>query len=136
MSIRTLTAMAVLFAGSALIAEKVTVARLETVVAQARAKGDNQAAKKINALALSERIDLELFKKLKAQLPGPRSRVALAVLADIASFLDPPAADIPATPPPSLDEQREIILRATQFATGIAHQSPDFSALREASQYQ
>ena len=115
---------------------KVTVAMLEQVLAAAKGKPDKAAAKEISKLSLGERIGEAQYEKLSAEISGPESRTALLALADAAEFLDLPPAEIPATPPPTIDEQRDIVVRAVQFAANNVHQMPDLLATRNITQYQ
>ncbi|MFZ0302672.1 MAG: VWA domain-containing protein [Terracidiphilus sp.] len=114
---------------------KITVAELDQLVAAAKDKPDKAAAKQISSLSLGERISDAQFEKMNAEPPGPESRTALLALADAAEFLDLPAAEIPATPPPSIDEQRNIVVRAVQFAANNIHQMPNLLATRKTTQY-
>ncbi len=134
--VRALLAILALVNIPALAAEKITVAALENVVARALAKSDQDAARQIDTLTLSERLSRERFQKLDAELPGPKSRSALLVLADAAEFLDLPPSDLPAVAPPSVDEQRRIVLLAVRFAADMLHKMPDFYATRDTTQYQ
>jgi hypothetical protein len=132
----TFMAIAILLEIPALAAEKVSVAQLEQVVTQAQGRPDKDAARRIEALTLSERLTRPRFEKLNAELPGQKSREALVVVSDAAAFLDLPAADVSAIAPPAFDEQRAIVLRAVQFAADMAHKMPNFYATRDTTQYQ
>jgi len=136
MRLGALLAIAVMLEIPALAAEKVSVAQLEQVVALAQDKPDKDAARRIEALTLSERLARPRFEKLNAELPGQKSREALVVVSDAAAFLDLPAADVSAMAPPSVDEQRAIVLRAVQFAADMAHKMPNFYATRDTTRYQ
>jgi hypothetical protein len=136
MWVRTLLAIAILLQIPALAAEKVTVAQLEQVVAQAQDKPDKDVAREIESLTLNERLARARVEKLEAELPGQKARSALLILADASAFLDLPAADVSAIAPPTIDEQRAIVLRAVQFAANMAHKMPNFYATRDTTQYQ
>jgi VWFA-related protein len=114
----------------------VTVEKLEQVVATEKGKPDKAAAKQISSLSLGERITSAQFEELNRELAGPESRTAILALADAAEFLDLPPAEIPADAPPSLDEQRDIVIRAVQFAANNIHQMPDLLATRQITEYQ
>ena len=119
----------------ALAAGKITVAQLEQLVTAAHSISDKAAAEQIGALILSERISNARLEKMESQLPGPESKSALDALACAAQFLDLPSSDIPQTPPPSIDQQRAIVLRAVQFAADNLHQMPDLLATRKTVEY-
>jgi hypothetical protein len=114
---------------------KFTVAQLEQVVAAARDKPDKASAKAISSLALGERISETQLEKMNAETPGLESRTALLALADAAEFLELPASEIPATPPPSIEDQRSIAIRAVEFAADNIHRMPDLLATRKTTEY-
>src|SRR5271165_1438297 len=70
-----------------------TVAQLEQalIAAHAMHKPDADTARQIASMELSERITEATFERLNKELiPGPQSALALQLVADQASFLEPP----------------------------------------------
>ena len=120
----------------ALAAKDVTVEQLSREIASSLKKSDKKIAGRLYNLQLAERLDAQKLASLEAMLPGPDSRRALVALADQAEFLDPPAAEIPSRPAPSIDEQRAIIARAVDYAAATLHRLPDFFARRDTIRYQ
>ena len=113
----------------ALAAKRVDVEQLEKVLAS-RHKSDSKLAQQLSGLELTERLSPVRLAYWESALPGPESRRALTVLADISAFRDPPAAEILATAPPNLALQRQIVDRAVEYAARTARQFPNFFATR------
>src|SRR5580658_6442884 len=84
----------------AVAARNITVEQLEQVLAAVHGKADAKVAQQLSGLELTERLSAARLSRWEADLPGPESRQSLVLLADVAAFLDPPAAEIPATPAP------------------------------------
>ena len=84
-------------------AKRMTVAQLEQMLSTEKAahKSDIEIARKISDVELSERLtDLALGELSKKFAGGSQPAMALLLLADRSSFLDPPAKELPATPAP------------------------------------
>jgi VWFA-related protein len=58
------------------------------------------------------------------------------LLADVAAFLDPPAAEIPATPAPDFAAQRRMIALTVDYASKTLHQLPNFFATRDTVRFE
>jgi VWFA-related protein len=112
-------------------ATRVTVEQLEHVLAAAHGKPDVKLAKQLSDLELTERLSAAKLSRWEADSPGPESRQALVALADLSAFLDPPAAEIPATATPDLDTQRKIMAQAVDYAVRTISKLPDFFATRD-----
>jgi hypothetical protein len=106
----------------------VTVEQLEQTIATEHAKKDQDLAKKLGGMQLSERLSSPELAKIQAELPGEKSRMALLAIADASAFLQLPAAEIPATPPPDLPTQKLILSRAAESLVSSIHKLPDFYA--------
>jgi hypothetical protein len=115
----------------ALAAKRVDVEQLEKVLAASGHKSDSKIAQQLSGLELTERLSPVRLAYWESELPGPESRRALAVLADISAFLDPPAAEIPAKAPPDLDSQRQMVALAVEYVARTARQFPNFFATRD-----
>jgi len=112
-------------------ATRVTVEQLEHVLAAAHGKPDVKVAKQLSDLELTERLSAAKLLRWEADSPGPESRQALVALADLSAFLDPPAAEIPATATPDLETQRKIMAQAVDYAVRTISKLPDFFATRD-----
>jgi len=108
--------------------EKVAVEQLEQTLAALHGKKDQDAAKRLGGMELSERLSSARLEKMQAELPGEKSRMALLVLADASAFLQLPAAEIPATAPPDLATQKLILSKAAENLVSAIHKLPDFFA--------
>src|ERR1035441_4617403 len=90
-------------------AKRVTVDQLEQILTASRYNPDAEVARHLSDLELTERLSSTRIARWKAILPGDKAQAALVALADASEFLDPPAAEIPATAPPDLAAQRRIL---------------------------
>jgi len=127
-------ALFLLLAGSVLpafAAKRVSVEQLEQVLTASAHKPDSKAAEQLSGLQLTERLSSSKLTYWESALPGPESRRALAVLADVSAFLDPPAAEIPAKAPPDFARQRQIMALAVDYVTSTARQFPNLFATRD-----
>lgn len=116
-------------------ARRITVEQLEQMLATAHGSGDNDVARELSGVELTERMSsLKLFSS-KARLPGERSRAALVALADRSAFLSLPAADIPATAPPDPATRRQLLSQTIDYLSKTIRKLPDFFATRTTIQY-
>lgn len=116
--------------------ETITVDQLTAQLAADQGKPDAYIAKDLSTLQLAERLPAARFARLSADLPGDKSRQALRILADSATFLDPPAGDIVANPTPNAAELRRMIVAIVGYVNTIIHQLPNFIATRETTAYE
>jgi VWFA-related protein len=119
------------FALPSCAAKRVTVEQLERLLASDRGKSDLKVMEQLAGLEITERLSGAKFSRWEAALPGPESRKALLILADMSAFLDPPAAEIPATAIPDLAAQRQIMALAVSYTAKTISRLPDFFATRD-----
>ena len=99
-------------------------------------ESDTTKANQLGGLELTSRLSESRLASLYALAQGKRTREQLRLLADASSFLDPPADEILAAPPPSPDEQQRIISMASSYLTSTINKLPDFFARRITTRYQ
>ncbi|MGC1297800.1 MAG: VWA domain-containing protein [Alloacidobacterium sp.] len=117
-------------------AERLTVEQLQQALKTAHASSDNELARRLSAMQLTERLSSAKLAVLEASLKGKKAaRQALVALADESVFLAPPASEIPSTPPPDAATQRQIISRAVDYVNKTIAGLPNFFATRTTSQY-
>lgn len=109
-------------------AKQVTVEQLEHTLTDARGRRDQDLAKQLGSMQLSERLSSPRLAKAEMGLPGEKSRLALLALADASVFLQLPAAEIPATANPDAAAQKLILSRAAEYLAGYIPKLPDFFA--------
>jgi len=114
---------------------KVTVEQLEHTLAAAQKKRDQDLAKLLGDMELSERLDSQSLAKIQAGLPGEKSRTALLVLADASAFLQPPFAEIPTTAAPDAHTQNVILAKAAETLMSSIHKLPDFYAQQTTNRF-
>jgi VWFA-related protein len=118
------------FALPAFGAKRVTVAELAQTLASARALTDDKLADQLSDLELTQRLGAATFARLQSTLPGPQSQQELSILAAQSSFLELPPAELPATPPPGVADQRQIMAAVVNYVTQSIRKLPDFIATR------
>ncbi len=116
-------------------AARVTVEQLEHTITDAHAKKDQDLAKKLGGMHLSERLSSQRLAGIQATLRGDKSRMALLALADASAFLQLPAAEIPANLPPDLATQRLILSKAAENLVSAIHKLPDFFARQTTTRF-
>lgn len=119
------------FAVSAFAASRLTVDQLNREVVSSRGKQDAKIASCLSGLELTERLSAAKLAGMEKALPGPESRRALVLLADQATFLNPPPAEIPNEPAPSFEQQRAIIAKTVDYVSTMLHRLPNLFALRD-----
>ena len=115
---------------------KVTVAQLEQMLAADHAASDGEVAEQLFGLQLTERLSAARFPRLKAGLPGEKSRQALLALTDSSEFLNLPAAEIPAAATPTPVAQRQMMDLVVSYVTTTLHRLPNFMATRETTRFE
>jgi VWFA-related protein len=131
-----LVALALSLTTPALAAERVGVAQLEEILANAKAEQDNALAMRLSSLELTERFSSTRLEHWKSSLPGLHSQRALAGLADRSAFLIPPAQELPSTPTPDVAEQRRIMNLAAAYVSKAIPQLPRFLASRTVTHFE
>jgi hypothetical protein len=86
-------------------------------------------------MALNQRLPTQDLAALLKDLPGKRSRKALTAVASLSEFLAPSADEIPTTPRPTLDEQRQLVDMAARYLSQTMPRLPDFFATRTLVRY-
>ena len=115
----------------AVAAKRVTVAQLEQSLAadSASHRADADVAHRLAELELSERLTDATLERFANNLPlGPRTALALRLLADESAFLEPPASELPATGTPDAAAQQRMMDLARGYVVKIWPHLPDFFA--------
>jgi VWFA-related protein len=115
--------------------QRVTTAELERIAGAARGESDGEVARQLSKLELTERLSGAKLTFLADELRGKKTRQALEALADVAAFLEPPPAEIPADAPPDQSAQQHILALAGAYLNQAMTKMPDFFATRTTVQY-
>ncbi len=99
-------------------------------------EGDAEKAKQLTGLELTERLSERRLSSLYAIAHGKRTRQELRILADMSSFLDPPANEILAEPPPDQDAQKAMLSKTAEYLENTIHKLPDLFAKQITMRYQ
>lgn len=116
--------------GEAITFQEVTVAELAEEIEAAKDKSDEDAAKEIGRLELTERLSSPELARLSGELPGAKSKSALMAVGDSSVFLEPPKSEMPEITVPDEAQQRQIVSRAMDYLNTIIPKLPDFYATR------
>jgi hypothetical protein len=108
----------------------VTVAQLGDTVETAKDKNDEDAAKEIEHMELTERLSSPELDRLSGELSGAKSKAALMAVGDASVFLEPPQGEMLDKAAPDEAEQRQIVSRASDYLKTIIPKLPDLYARR------
>jgi len=120
----------------AVASKRITVEQLQEALAAALSKPDADVAEQLSELELTERLSHINLAQLRAKMPGEKAQQALTAVADRAEFLNPPPTEIPAIPPPTSSEQRQMMSLVVTYVTRSVHQLPNFFATRETTRFE
>lgn len=119
-------------------AKPITVAQLEQTLATELSshRADADVALRLGNLQLSERLTGTTLDRFAAKLPlGPRTALALQLLADQSAFLDPPSGELPATEAPDAVTQQQMLDAARAYAVKTWSRLPDFFVTRTTNRF-
>ncbi len=120
-------------AGHAVPLKRVSVAELERLLSGVQ--DDAKVAKLVASLELTERASAMRLARWENEFPGRHSHEAFMVLADSSAFLELPAADIPATQPPTIPAQKAMLAKTIDYVETAISRLPDFYATRKTENY-
>jgi len=115
-------------ASSAAANSSMSIQQLANLIASAKAHGqsDKALAHKVIGIELSERLTESTLEALQVQAPGQQTRDALAILADLTAFLDPPPPEVVEQPAPTGEQQKIIIEKARIYTQYYMQRLPNF----------
>lgn len=120
-----------------LAVKRITVEQLERALVSAHGESDAQLARRLSDVELSERLSEAKLSSWTARLSGKkRARKALAALADVSVFLEPPRAEVPADAAPDEGAQRGMISLAADYLNKTIPKLPNFYATRTTVRYE
>ncbi|MFP5235275.1 MAG: VWA domain-containing protein [Acidobacteriota bacterium] len=111
--------------------EKVTVAQLEDLV-----HSNKDLTQRLENLELTERLSTPRLQALLRKIHNEKARQALTTDADLSIAFAPPPDEIGNRPPPSVGEQRAILLRTFDYLRNTIPQLPDFYASKNTGHYE
>lgn len=119
-------------------AKRLTVAQLEQTLASeiAAHRADADIAHKVGELELTERLTEAALDRFAGKLAmGPRTALAIQLLADQSAFLDPPASELPATAAPDATTQQQMMDAARGYVVQTLPHLPNFFATRSTNRF-
>jgi VWFA-related protein len=99
-------------------------------------ESDADKARQLIGCELAERLSERRLASLEEIAHGKRTREQLRILADVSSFLRPPADEIPGDPPPDAAAQRQMLSLMVTYLTTTIHKLPDLFARQTTVRYQ
>src|SRR5580658_6275341 len=117
-------------------AKSVSVGQLQQLLDTLRGKSDGKVAGELSDMELTERVSPVLLAHWEKDFPGSKSHEALIKLADLAAFLNPPAADVVPIPGPDSATQERMLEMATDYVKTTITRLPNFIATRETTHYE
>ena len=128
-----LLAVAGCLAAPAGAAHRLTVAQLAETLSTAIAlhRSDEEIARQVGGLELSERLTVATLDRFAARLPlQPRTALALQLLADQSEFFDLPPEEKISAAPPADAEQEKMLAAARAYAVQTWGRLPNFFVSR------
>lgn len=115
--------------------ERLSVALLEQGLATRGHVTDDDLARRLSAMELTERLDSVKLKAMEDKVKGNKLREALVSLADSSVFQAPPAAEIPTSAPPDADTQRQMLGQVVDYVNKTISRLPNFFARSTTVEY-
>ncbi len=117
---------------------RLTVAQLAETLSNAIAdhRPDEQIARQVGELELTERLTSATLDRFAARLPlQPRTALALQLLSDQSAFLDPPADENVSAAPPGSADQEKMLADARAYAVQTWGRLPNFFVSRVTTRF-
>jgi hypothetical protein len=112
------------------VPRQVNLAQLTEILNREKSKRDDEVAKVLDNLQLTERLSSKKLAALNAELPGTKSRNALMVVSDESEFLEPPLEETPKIATPDAAEQRGLMSLVLEYLKTTLPKLPNFIAQR------
>jgi hypothetical protein len=113
-----------------------TIDQMDQLLGTLHGQKDAKVAEQLAALELTERASSARLSKWQSDFRGARTRQALAALADASVFFSPPAAELPANPPPDSATQKQILERTVDYVRQTLPKLPNFLAQRATTRFE
>ena len=120
----------------AMAAKSVNVGQVEDLLDKLHGKSDGKVAQELSDLELTERVSPARLAKWEKDFPGSRTHEALIKLADLATFLNPPAEDVVPIPGPDSATQERMLAMAAEYVKTTITRLPNFIATRETTHFE
>ena len=111
-------------------ATQVSLEQLTNAVADLAHNTDEEAAQRLFAMELTERIGVSHLNKFLVLMPGEKSRTALMLVVDKAAFLGTPVSEIGGQPTPDATATRSMLVKMVNYVNTTNRQLPNLMAER------
>ena len=109
---------------------------LMQIVQAAQNVPDADMAQRLTGLTLTDRLSGMRLAELMKKVPGERTRMAIAVLADQSIFLPPPPETISADAAPDAAGTREMLVKLVNYVNNTVRQLPNLLATRSTNGFE
>ena len=110
--------------------QSVTVEEVQRILVENKGEPDEEVARQLYGLELTEKMSSARLKSLKQNVTGKKGQWALVALADASVFLSPAAEDVLPQAHPELNEQRRMIASTVDYLGKTLPKLPNFYATR------
>jgi VWFA-related protein len=115
--------------------ERLNVAQLEQRLPTKGHFSDDDSARRLSAMELTERLNSVKLAAWEGRVKGKKTRESLVSLADGSVFQPLPAAETPSTAPPDLATQRQMLGQTVDYVNKTISRLPNFFARRTTVEY-
>ena len=120
----------------AMAAKTMSVEQMEQLLVKLHGKPDGKVAGELEQVQLTERVSMARLTRWETDFPGIHAHEALTRLADAATFLNPPQADVVSDPPPEKETQQRMLELAVDYVKTTMTRLPNFYATRETTHFE
>ena len=113
-----------------------SIEQMEQLLIKLEGKPDGKVAGELEGLQLTERVSPARLARWEAGFPGKRTHEELMKLADMTSFMNPPASDVLRDPPPDVETEERMLALAFDYVRLTTARLPDFYATRETTHFE
>ena len=113
-----------------------SIEQAEQLLIKLEGRPDGKVAGELEDLQLTERVSPARLARWETSFPGKRTQEELMKLADMTSFMNPPASDVLRDPPPDVATEERMLAMAFDYVRLTTARLPDFYATRETTHFE
>lgn len=116
--------------------KNLSIEQMEQMLIKLQGKPDGKVAGELEDLQLTERVSPARLARWETGFPGKRTHEELMKLADMTSFMNPPASDVLRDPPPDVETEERMLALAFDYVRLTTAKLPNFYATRETTHFE
>jgi VWFA-related protein len=113
-----------------------SIDQMEQLLTKLHGKPDGKVAGDLEDVQLAERVSPARLARWEAEFPGKHTQEELIKLADLSTFLNPPASDVLRDPPPDANTEERMLALAEDYVRLTTVRLPNFYATRETTHFE